>query len=195
VKIICLIVSALIVIFSNLALAGTGGVLQKYSITSIHLVPMAPIPLTQMYYQGSGSVLMGHMASETGTEIKATAEKNDIHIDKIATEEVQQALESSRKVAISADESSPYNLLLAIYQFGFSAPNGFSSKLVPVLTLECQIKSADGKSLWKDRFMALPLGNPVPGIKRDDLVQDPQRIESAWRAAAKNLADKCVKAL
>jgi hypothetical protein len=66
---------------------------------------------------------------------------------------------------------------------------------VPVLTLECQIKRADGKRLWKDRFMVLPLGNPVSGIKREDLVQDPQRIESAWREVAKHLANKCVKAL
>ena len=190
-----LIVSVLMVPCSHLAMAGTVGVLQKYSITSIHLVPMAPIPVTQMYYQGPGSILIGHLASETGKEIKDTVEKNDIHVDKIATDEIQQALESSHKVAISADESSPYNLSLAIYQFGFSAPNGFSSKLVPVLTLECQIKRADGKRLWKDRFMVLPLGNPVSGIKREDLVQDPQRIESAWREVAKHLANKCVKAL
>jgi hypothetical protein len=190
-----LIVSTLVMSCSHLAMAATGGVLQKYSITSIHLVPMAAIPVTQMYYQGPGSVLMGAMASGPAKEIEAAAEKSDIHIDRIATDEMQQALESSHKVAISADESSPYNLSLAIYQFGFSAPNGFSSKLVPVLTLECQIKSADGKSLWKDRFMVLPLGNPVPGIKREDLVQDPKRIESAWRGVAKYIADKCVKAL
>jgi hypothetical protein len=192
---ICLIVSVLMLPFSPLAMAGPAGVLQKYSITSIHLVPMTPISVTKMYYQGPGPVLIGTLASGPGTEIKETAEKNDIQIDRIATDEVQRALESSQKVAISSDESSPYSLTLAIYQFGFSAPNGFSSKLVPVLTLECQIKSADGKSLWKDRFSVLPLGNPVSGIKKDDLLQDPKRIDSAWREVAKYLADKCVNAL
>ena len=200
-----LLLILLILPFAHPAMAEnkTAGVLQEYDIQSIHVVPMEPVPTTQMYYRGPGNLsvfgaavagLVGTRGAEQG--IKETAQRNDIHIDKIVTEEVQQALEQSHKITVAADESpNSYQFSLAIYQFGFSAPNGFSSKLVPVLTLECQIKSVEGKRIWKDRFHVLPLGNPVSGITPDDLVQDPKRIEGAWRDVAKYVANKCVKAL
>ena len=171
---ICLIVSLLMVPCAHLAMGGTVGVLQKYSITSIHLVPMAPIAVTQMYYRGPGPVLVAIIATGPGQEIKETAEKNGIQIDKIATEEIQRALESSHKVTMSSRMShSPYTL--------FARDSPIWVQRAPMrLQLQSwclswgsnvKIKSADGKSLWKDHYVALPLGNPVAAIKKEDLVQ------------------------
>lgn len=122
--------------------------------------------------------------------------KNGIVIERIVLEEVSAALRASGKLQL-ADRPEPgaATISVAIKQYGLSIPHGFSSNLVPVLSVECAMVDAAGKTVWSAADRILPLGNPVEGRPAEQLRNDPRAIESVLRAAAKHVAASIVREL
>ena len=154
-----------------------------------------------MYYSGPEDwapplVTLLRTRKPIGEDLELQALSNNIHIDQIALEEVTAAFKSTGKVTVEAGTARSANLLsIRIVQYGFSVPNGFSSKLVPMLRINCSITDSTGRVTWKGSDYVLPLGNPVTAEKPEDLYQNPKLIEHAWRSAAKVIATNIAKQL
>ena len=76
-------------------------------------------------------------------------------------------------------------LNISIPLYGFSIPNGFSSKLVPIVDIRCTLVDADGKVIWRSSGATHPLGNPADGETLSDFRSDPKLMEASWRTAAR----------
>ena len=110
-------------------------------------------------------------------------------IDRIVLEEVRDQFQKSGKFKlIDKDEPGAAILDVTVTTYGFSIPHGFSSKLVPILGIRCEMKDSTGRIIWSDTENARPLGNPVDSIDADVIKTSVTAREQAWRAAAKALA-------
>jgi len=123
-------------------------------------------------------------------------EQNDIVIERIVREEFSAALRASGKLLL-ADKPEPgaatINLVIRLY--GLSIPHGFSSELVPVLSVECTMVDPTGKPVWSASDRLLTLGNPVGARPGEQLRNDPKAVEGAFRAAARHISASIVKEL
>lgn len=161
----------------------------------------------EMYYFGPGAsigfafgAIGGAIAAASqmgpGQEMLAFAEKNGVRIEEIVAQEFSEALRQSGKFRIGdTTETNGATISLSVFQFGFSVPNGFSSKLVPVIAYSGEMVDGSGNVLWRATENLMPLGNPVDGIPADELRANAKAIEAAWRAAAKHMANNMVQAL
>jgi len=175
--------------------------IQLASINSNVVKPAAP------YYLGPGGAVgvmfgaLGAVATEPGREEGRNAfrdflQKNGISIERIVLEEFSAALRGSGKLSIADKaEAGAATINITIRQYGLSIPNGFSSKLVPILFLVCEMVDASGKTVWRASDRVSPLGNPVEGLPAEQIRNDPKAIENAWRAAAKHISANIVKEL
>ena len=157
------------------------------------------------FYLGPGGAVglmfgaLGAAATEPGRQnaraaLQEFVEKYGVSIERIVREEVDAALRASGKLAVSEDASGA-TIRITIAQYGLSIPNGFSSNLVPVLTVTCQMVDAAGKVLWSASDRIGTLGNPVEGVPAEQMRGDPKAIEAAWRAAARHVSANIVKDL
>jgi hypothetical protein len=178
----------------------------KQRVGTVYLNSTVPIP-PNMYYLGPGSGpafmfgAVGAIAAAPAMESsranfqKQTAAAGGATIDRIVLEEVRGRFAESGKFAFSDSQAgAAATLSVTITQYGFSIPNGFSSKLVPMLAFRCELKDAAGKALWSDSAMVLTLGNPVEAMDPDLIRNSPQAREEAWRGAARALAKKLAAA-
>lgn len=160
-----------------------------------------------MYYFGPGAsigllfgpiggAIAGASNITPGNQMLAFAEQNGVHIEEIVLQEFDAALRESGKLKIADSVgANGATINLSVLQFGFSVPNGFSSKLVPVIAFKGEMVDAGGTVVWSARDSVLPLGNPVEGEPADALRANPKDIEAAWRAAARHIARNMVKEL
>jgi hypothetical protein len=160
-----------------------------------------------MYYFGPGAsigllfgavggAIAGASNVAPGSEMLSFAEQNGVRIEEIVAQEFEGALRQSGKLKIvdmAGDSGATINL--SVIQFGFSVPNGFSSKLVPVVSFKSEMVDAGGNVIWSARDSVLPLGNPVEGEPADALRSNAKAIDAAWRAAVKHIARSMVDEL
>lgn len=160
----------------------------------------------QMYYLGpgggvglmfgaiGGAVVAGSEMS-AGQALQMHAEKNNINIESIVLNEVASELKASGKLQIvDAGKAQDATLKITIKLYGFSIPNGFSSKMVPSLDFYCELIDEKGVKIFTAGDSVLPLGNPVDGVPVEDL-KDPQVIHRMWKAAAQSIAKKVISQL
>ena len=158
----------------------------------------------KMYYLGPGGAfgmafgaIGGALSASSIEDSRSTFQKEAAEgeeaIKKIVSEETLAQMKASGKFPI-VDTSSPEarTVHLSVLQYGFSIPHGFSSKLVPILYIKCEMKDSTGRVLWMGANRTLTLGNPVEGVDADIIRKDPAARISAWRAAAKALAKNIV---
>lgn len=160
-----------------------------------------------MYYLGPGtSILFGFGAVggaaayassvEPAKVLQDFAEKNGIFIEKIVFQEIDAALRESGKLKVSdSGEAHDAIMNVMIYNYGFTVPHGFSSNLVPVLAIRCDMVDATGKVIWSARDFVLSPGNPVAPMSPQVMRDDPKRIENAWRIAAKRITRNIARTL
>jgi hypothetical protein len=160
-----------------------------------------------MYYLGPGTGILfalgpvgaGVAAASSlgsGKEIQAFAEKNGIFIEKLALQEIDVALRRAGKLKVSdPGEAAGTVMNVFVYQYGFSIPNGFSSKLVPVLAIKCEMVDATGKIIWSASESSSLLRSPATPMTLEAMREDPKRIEAAWRTALKVAAENIARAL
>ena len=155
-------------------------------------VPKPPAP----YYLGPGGGVgrmvgaLGAIATEPGREegrngLRDFLEKNGVSIERIVLEEFSAVLRASGKLLV-AETAGPgaATINITIRQYGLSIPNGFSSKLVPILFIVCEMVDPSGKIVWSASDRLLTLGNPVEALPADEIRNDPKAIENILRAAA-----------
>lgn len=162
---------------------------------------------TELYYYGPGQTV-GMMFGAIGGAIAGAASQgpaktidsfaieNGVKIENIAYEEVGTALRESGKLKIAqTGDSSATTLNIKVLMFGFSIPNGFSSKYVPIVGIQCDLVDSSGKVVWSANDRVSPMSNPVSPISSETLFNDPKAIESAWRAALHQIATNIVAEL
>ena len=176
----------------------------RASVTSVTVNKTVPIPPT-MYYLGPGGAwglafgVVGAIVSEPARENAQKAFQSNAAasgtttIDQIVYEEVMDSIRQSNKFPLK-DDAAPggATIQINVLQYGFSIPQGFSSKLVPILKIQCTLTDASGRVLWSATDQTMPLGNPVEGVPADEMRKDAAKREASWRAAAKALAAKIV---
>ena len=178
---------------------------ERKKITSVAISDAVSKPPAMSYLGPGGSA--GLMFGAIGGAIAASSieesrksfqqfvDRNGISIEKIVLEEVGAAVRRSGKFPVAGrpdPAAAVFNI--AIFQYGFSIPHGFSSMLVPILGIRCELKDASGKLQWSASERVLPLGNPVEGSDPETIRNDPKAMEAAWRAAARHIAAAIVAA-
>lgn len=159
-----------------------------------------------MYYMGPGSAF-GAMFGAIGGALTAAAnlspadklrlyaEENNIHIEKIVREEVIKEFYENGGFQFSSADNHHYQLKISIPMYGFSIPNGFSSKLTPVLNIKCELFDIEGERIWASKKDVSIINGPTELYKKDEFIENPNLIEEAWRAAAKDLAIRLLEEL
>ena len=154
---------------------------------------------TSMYYLGPGSgvgMMFGAIGGaitaaanlSPGEQLRQFALSNDIHIDEIVKEEAIKAFQQSGKLNLTdADGPNVATLRISVPMYGFTIPTGFSSDLVPIVSIKCELVDANGKVIWSANDMTNALGNPAKGRTPDEFRADPKLIEESWRIAAKSI--------
>jgi hypothetical protein len=178
----------------------------RRAIRVVRIDPAIPKP-PEIYYlgPGGGAGLMfgalGAVATESGRQeardsLRAFLAKNNVSIERIVLDEFGAALRASGKLSVS-DAAGPGipTIKIAILQYGLSIPNGFSSNLVPILYLACEMVDASGKAVWSASDRLLTLGNPIEAVPGEEMRNSPTAIEKAWRAAARHLSAQILKEL
>ena len=158
-----------------------------------------------IYYLGPGGAVglmfgaIGGALAAPGIEkdrmtFQQFVEKTGVSIENIARQEIEAAIRQSGKLAV-ADKPQPGagTVRISVFQYGFSIPHGFSSMLVPILGIQCEVADASGKVLWSARDRLLTLGNPVEPVTPEAIRDDPKVMEKSWRAAARHIAASLVK--
>jgi hypothetical protein len=155
-----------------------------------------------MYYLGPGTsalfafgavggVAAAAASEEPGQALKEFVETNGIFVEKIALQEIDTAFRDSGKLKIlGAPEAGATTMNIGVYMYGFSVPNGFSSSLLPVLAIRCELVDAAGKVIWSQNGSVQLIRNPAVPMTLYEMRDRPQRIEEAWRRAATQIARK-----
>ena len=176
----------------------------RKAVTSVAISPSVT-KAPDMYYLGPG-MTAGLMFGAVGALVAAPAmersrkafeeytAKHGISLERIVLEEVEGALRRAGKMPLGA-QSGPGAAVLhvAVPQWGFSVPHGFSGMLVPILYIRCELKDAQGKLLWSSSERVLPLGNPVEALTPEAVRSDPKAMADAWRGAARHIAAEIAK--
>lgn len=173
-----------------------------------------------MYYMGPGTSILlaggavggamaGAILAEPKKAIQYYAQQNGISIEKIVFEEISAAFRKSGKVKVEevkaplpepgkaklADAAGAGDATVNIFvtAWGFSVPNGFSSYLVPIVSVMCVIVDDEGKIVWRATDVVLPLRNPVAPMSLAAIRDNPRHIEDAWRGASRQIARNIVR--
>jgi hypothetical protein len=158
-----------------------------------------------MYYMGPGAgvgfafgavgaAIAAGSQGGTGEGLRQIAEQNNVAIEKIVREESIQAFRRSGKLAVKETaDTSAGTLSISITQYGFSVPNGFSSKVVPVMGVRYSLADASGKPVWSSTESLPVLGNPIGARSPDEFRSNPKLLEEVWRMAARAVSEKAVQ--
>ncbi|WP_172201025.1 hypothetical protein [Niveibacterium sp. COAC-50] len=157
-----------------------------------------------MYYfgPGGGAALMFGALGAAAVEkamtpaqaIQRHAEDNGVFIERIVLEALLAELKKSGRGVVTEGALSVDSMFkLEIQLYGFSIPHGFSSKLVPVLSVSCAVFGKNGDRVATRRGYVGPLGNPADGVDEAEL-KDPAVIERLWTIAAQAAVQKIMAA-
>jgi hypothetical protein len=157
-----------------------------------------------IYYLGPGGAtglafgIVGALATESTRErqlktFQEQVEKNGVFIEKIVLEEIDTAVRQSGKLSVSdKPDAASATLQISILQYGFSVQNAFGSKMVPILSVRCEVVDPTGRTIWSAGDRVLTLGNPAEAVTAEEL-QNPKTMETSWRTAARAIAANIVK--
>jgi hypothetical protein len=182
----------------------------RNKIDTVVIDPNVPEP-DGIYYLGPGSIiffpggLVGAVISQAtghwdetvvkpGTALYAHILNSHIDVSAIALEETKDELRSWGKWQVLDAPPPPApnvgTLKITVARYGFSIPNGFSSRLVPIVTLKYDLIDSTGKVVWSENDYTHPLGNPVEGLMPEEMRDNPKSIETALRGASRYISKK-----
>ena len=149
-----------------------------------------------MFFGAIGGAITAISQGPAKNSLQAFAEDNNIHIEQIVLEEANKAFKQSGKLSIIENQNiHSTSLNIEVSQYGFSIPNGFSSKLVPIVRIKCSLVDTLGKTIWSSNDYVTTLGNPAEASSMDELKNNPKLIEDSWRVASKTILANIVKNL
>lgn len=193
----------LLILLSGCATTQPIAISDRSNVTAVTVSKEVPVP-AKMYYLGPGGATglafgaIGAAIAAPGIEkhresFQEQIAASGVSIDRIVYEEALAQIRQSGKFPLR-DETKPGDAIIyiSVLNYGFSIPNGFSSRLVPMLGLRYEMRDASGRMLWSATERVMPLGNPVESVDAEVIKSNPAAREAAWRAAAKALAVKLV---
>lgn len=175
----------------------------KSNVKAVTLSKNVPVPAAMSYLGPGGSTglvfgaIGGALAAPGIEKERASFQEQAVlsgkSIDAIVYEEALTQIRQSGKFPLrDASEPGSATIYVSVLNYGFSIPNGFSSRLVPILEVRFELRDASGRVLWSAADRTMPLGNPVEAIDADEIKKNAVAREAAWRGAAKALAVKLV---
>lgn len=199
---------------------------ERHKITTISVsdkIEIAP----EMYFDGGrgnyiGGFLGGVVVDSIGAarddmgeekhiylnkkELTEIVNENGISIEKIFTEELNNALSQSGKVLVPKNTNqNATNLVVHIYNYGF-AYNGIFSIVEPVVSVEISLFNNTGEKIWgsdlsyyasfsdsenQPTFGEINNNPNLVGNSRTTyyaIKKNPKSIENIWRQASKKIA-------
>ena len=173
----------------------------KSNVKAVTVSKSVPVPAAMSYLGPGGATglafgAVGGALAAPGIEkdrasFQAQAGSSGKPIDVIVYEEALTQIRASGKFPLTeVAEPGSATIHVSVLNYGFSIPNGFSSKLVPILGVRYELQDANGRVLWSASDRTLPLGNPVEGVDAEEIKSNAAAREAAWRGAAKALAVK-----
>lgn len=193
---------ALLVFINGCSSTQNTEAMDRHSLKSVKINTSIKKP-PEMFYLGSGigfmfgaigGVITAIAQESPGKSFQTFAESNNIYIENIVLDEANNALNHSERLSSDDDQDAP-TLYISIFKYGFSIPNGFSSKLVPIVGIECSLIDKSGKTIWSSSASVSTVWNPAEAHSLEDLKSNPKLIEESWRVASKATIDKIVKSL
>ncbi|MET0015018.1 MAG: hypothetical protein ABW088_15305 [Sedimenticola sp.] len=140
--------------------------------------------------------LLGALTSEnernsTAYRIEEHMKKNNIDVGKVIRNTF--ITELNKKGLYTASNISDYKLQLAVLTYGLSIPHGFSTELVPVLSVQATIKDNNNQAVWKGgkRLLPSPL-SPVKSRSLAELLTNNDSFISLWQEAARHIASNSI---
>jgi hypothetical protein len=155
---------------------------------------LAPGDGAGLMFGAIGGALAAGGIEESRKVFVTYLDKNAISIQKIAFEELDQALRDSGKLAVAAasDTTAP-QININVRQYGFGVTHLLSANVVPVLWVQCDMVDGAGKVIWSSsERMGPSIASPMEAMAWERLVKDPKLMEEQWRKAARFAAKKIV---
>lgn len=155
---------------------------------------LGPGGATGLAFGAIGGALSASSIENSRADFQSKVGESDLAIRAIVLEEMLLRIRESGKFPLADDSTQDASTLnIAIVRYGFSIPHGFSSNLVPILRIKCELKNSAGRVLWSETSGTMPLGNPVESIAADIIQKNVSVRNAAWRGAAKALAKNIVE--
>lgn len=158
-----------------------------------------------MWYGGPGASFFGlgavgglitGLANIPGAkEGDKTAHQGGVEITEIVRNEVINQLKQNGQFKIANKEYANAVLRLDILMYGLSVPNGFSTKLRPVLSVVGKLVGPNGKVMWQDKESIFSLSSGMPEFGKNEILQNPHNMYLAWDAAAKAVSQKLIQSM
>lgn len=195
-------------ILSNVYLVGCASTtalssVDKESIKSVSVSKNVKYP-SSMYLMAPGTalaigaipgVIAGSFEESASKKINAYAENNDVYVSKIVREQFVVQLKNSRKFAVK-DNGADAEMFIDIKLYGFSVPNGLSSKVKPLLKVDARLVKGN-RIIWENNVDENDYfwGSEFPEYTLQQLVSDPENIRKSYNKAAEKAAKDLIETI
>lgn len=182
------IIKLLILSYTLISLTGcaTTKSFSPESKRNIHSIYVANIKSPEaVYYYPPGAALVGILAfamtKDVPAQLAKEAKDNNIIISEMVRQKMSTDLSHSEfKVATDA-KNSDATLKVYIGFYGFGVPNGFSTKVVPMLNLHAQLLQGD-KVVWENSYFVNSFDS-LPSNRPDDILHNPALMRTSLQDA------------
>ena len=134
-----------------------------------------------------GGLAGGLAAEKTASKIKTVMEQEKIDVGEIVREQFVNELKNSNLFASIVSENSDAEFKLSIRTFGFIVPQGFSSKLKPILGVEGKLVKSDGSVLWEKYEFISNLSKKTPSYSLENYFDNPELIREVFTIASQSI--------
>lgn len=114
--------------------------------------------------------------------------ENKIAIDEIVKQAMVNELTKSGKTITSDIKDALSVMHLTVHEYGFSIPNGFSSKLVPWIMLKVDVLDQSGTTIWSYQHFLDPINNPFEAVPALEILDNAENMREALTEGAKGFA-------
>jgi|GEM_PF-4052268 len=153
-----------------------------------------PASTVGMMFGAIGGAVAASANQAPAAEMKKLSEDNGILPDQIAREALTKAMAESGKFRIASGKSQAGNtIVISVPLYGLSIPNGFSSELIPVFMIRCEMFDANGKKIWSVSESASIMNSAAQPASFDQIKADPKLLEAAWHVAAREVSKAIVE--
>ena len=105
--------------------------------------------------------------------------ENKIEIDEIVKQAMVNELTKSGKT-ITGDIKDALSVMhLTVLKYGFSIPNGFSSKLVPFIIMRVDVLDQSGTTIWSYQNFLDLMDNPVEAVPALEILNNAENMRIA----------------
>ncbi|QLH43931.1 MAG: hypothetical protein HWD59_15355 [Coxiellaceae bacterium] len=174
----------------------------KQSIKAIAIDDHVKVPV-DMYYVGPGlgylmltgivgDAIAAGQNSQESKKLKALAENNNIHIDKIVKDNMMKEIKENTSLKIVPIESADAVMNIEIQKYGLSIPTGYATSVEPILVVNAKLVK-DNQVVWKDGYYVSP--SNMPKHKIGEIENNPVLLAQLWNMAAEKAVQHIIRTL